>query len=62
MKARNGPTWQQSRLLDPDHDREAEFLLGLPPLPVQDVLLRQAEERLHRGVVRAGPDPAHRSA
>jgi hypothetical protein len=31
-------------------------------LPIQNIFLKQAEERFHRGVIRAGPDPAHRSA
>ncbi len=44
---------------DPDHDREAEFLSGLPPLGGQDVLLQQREEALHGGVVAAGTDAAH---
>jgi hypothetical protein len=46
--------------LDPGHDLEPEFLPGLPPFLIQDVLLQEREERLHRGVVRAGADPAHR--
>ena len=32
-----------------------------PALAVQDVLLQQREERLHGGVVAAGPDAAHRA-
>ena len=39
--------------LDPGHDREVQLLAGVPALAVQDVLLEQAEERLHRGVVSA---------
>ena len=37
----------------------AQVLAGGPPSAVEDVLLQQTEERLHRSVVRAGPDPAH---
>jgi hypothetical protein len=48
-------------LLDPNDDRESELISGLPPLPVEDVLLQEAEERFHRGVVGAGTDPAHRA-
>lgn len=46
---------------DPCHDRDAELLAGVPPLPVQDVLLGQAEEQFHRGVVAGGAASAHRS-
>jgi hypothetical protein len=49
-------------LLDPGDDREAEFVAGRPAPAVQDVLLQQAEERLHGGVVLAGADAAHRPA
>jgi hypothetical protein len=45
---------------DPDDDRQAQLLAGGPALTVQDVLLQQGEERLHRGVIAAGTDPAHR--
>jgi hypothetical protein len=41
-------------LFDPDDDRQAESFAGLPTAAVQDVLLQQAEERLHGGV---GADP-----
>jgi hypothetical protein len=43
-------------VLDPDDDREAEFGAGAPPPAVEDVLLQQIEELLHRSVVGAGPD------
>ena len=36
---------------DAGHDRQAQFLANDPLLTVQDVLLEQGEERLHRGVV-----------
>lgn len=42
-------------LLDPGDDRETEVLAGVPALPVQDVLLQEREERLHRAVVCARP-------
>jgi len=48
-------------LLDPGDHRQAEFLSGVPALPVQDVLLQQGEEGLHGGVVTARADPAHRA-
>ena len=35
---------------------------GSPGLAVEDVLLQESEERLHRGVVTTRPDPAHRAA
>jgi hypothetical protein len=47
-------------LLDPDHDREAEFLPGRPSLPVEDVLLQEGEEGFHPGVVAARADSSHR--
>ena len=47
--------------LDPGHDRDAQLLAGGPGAAVQDVLLEQREEALHRGVVAAGGDSAHRS-
>jgi hypothetical protein len=43
-------------VLDPDDDREGEFGAGAPPPAVEDVLLQQIEELLHRSVVGAGPD------
>jgi hypothetical protein len=49
-------------VLDPGDDREPELLPDLPAAPVEDVLLQQREERLHRRVVGAGPDAAHRAA
>ena len=45
---------------DPGDDGQAELVAGGPAAAVQDVLLQQREEGLHRGVVGAGPDPAHR--
>ena len=36
-------------VLDPGDDREPELLPGLPAAPVEDILLQQREERLHRG-------------
>src|SRR5215211_2342059 len=48
---------------DPDHDRKAQFLSALPASTVQDVLLQQREERLHRRVVgRLRPGPSIREA
>ena len=46
-------------LLDPCHDREPLLLAGRPPVAVEDVLLHECEERLHRGVITARPDPPH---
>lgn len=47
--------------LDPGHHhRQAQLLAGPSPLSVQNVLLKQLEERLHRGVVSAGSVPAYR--
>jgi len=46
--------------LDPDHDRQAQFLPGSSSLLVEDVLLQEGEEGLHRGVVAASADAAHR--
>ena len=48
------PASAMLRPLDPDHDREAHLLTSSPRAAVEDVLLRQAEERFHRGVVTAG--------
>ena len=45
---------------DPGNDRDPQFVAGPPPLPVQDVLLQQGEEGLHRGVVPSGTDSPHR--
>ena len=45
---------------DPGDDREASSSRVAQSLPVQDVLLQQGEEGLHRGVVAARTDPAHR--
>src|SRR3712207_7145716 len=41
---------------------QPQLIAGGPALAVQDVLLQQAEERLHGGVVGARSNPAHRSA
>ena len=48
-------------LFDPDNDGEAEFFAGLPAFAVQDVLLQQAEERLHGGVVGRHPSDRWKS-
>ena len=47
--------------LDPGDDRDPELLSGPPALAVQDVLLQQREEGLHRGVVPGRADFPHRS-
>ena len=47
--------------LDPDHDGQAQFFSGAPALAVQDVLLQQREERLHRRVIASSADAAHRA-
>ncbi len=44
---------------DPGDDREAQLLAGVPGLAAEDVLLQQAEEALHGGVVAGGADLAH---
>ena len=49
-------------LLDPDNDRLAQLFAGGPAVAVEDVLLQQAEEGLHRGVVGTRSDPAYRAA
>ncbi len=36
---------------DPGDDRDPEVLADLPALAVEDVLLQEAEERFHCGVV-----------
>jgi hypothetical protein len=41
---------------NPRRDGEAQFLAGGPAAGVQDVVLQQAEEPIHRGVVRADAD------
>ncbi len=46
---------------DPDHDGDPQLLAGIPGAPVEDVLLQQAEEALHGGVVTGRADTAHRS-
>lgn len=48
-------------LFDPGHDREAQLLSGGPAAGVEDVLLQQREERLHRCVVSCGADASHRA-
>lgn len=40
---------------------DPQLLPSRPDTPVQDVLLDEAEEGLHGGVVRTGHDLAHRS-
>ena len=47
--------------LDPGDDRNPELVSGPPALAVQDVLLEQREEGLHRGVVPGGTDLPHPS-
>lgn len=47
--------------LDPSDHRDPELFSGPPPLAVQDVLLQQREEGLHRGVIAGSADLAHRS-
>jgi hypothetical protein len=39
--------------LDPGHDRDPQFFASGPDPSVEDVLLQQREEALHRGVVAA---------
>lgn len=43
---------------DPGHDRAPQLLQGRPGPPVEDVVLQQAEERLHGGVVASGSESA----
>ena len=43
-------------LLNPGHDGDAKLFAGGPGLLVQDVLLQQAEEGLHGGVVNLDPE------
>jgi hypothetical protein len=45
------------RPLDPDHDLEPQFLPCLPPVFVEQVLLKECEEGLHGGVITAGSSP-----
>ena len=45
--------------LDPSDDGDAELLAGGPGLAVQDVVLQEAEEALHGGVVARCADFAH---
>src|SRR3954454_8952932 len=47
--------------LDPGDDRDTQLFAGGPGAPVEDVLLQQAEEGLHGGVVAGGTDAAHRA-
>ena len=47
-------------VLDPDDDLVGELGSRGPAAAVEDVLLEQRVERLHRGVVAGGRDPAHR--
>lgn len=46
---------------DPGHDGDQELLAGVPPFPVQDVLLEHAEEGFDGGVVTSGADSARGS-
>ncbi len=47
------------KLLDPGHDRDPQFLAGVPNSAVEDVLLKQREEGLHGGVVAGRADASH---
>jgi len=47
--------------LDPGDDRDPQLFSSPPPLAVQDVLLPQSEEGLHRAVVPGGIHFPHRS-
>ncbi len=47
--------------LDPGDDRGERFLASGPGLTFEDVLLEQAEEARHGGVVPGSTDSAHRS-
>src|SRR5699024_591985 len=47
--------------LDPDDDRDPYLFSSPPPLSIQDVLLEQREEGLHRRVVPGNADFPHRS-
>lgn len=47
--------------LDPGDDRDPQFLSGPPAFAVQDILLEQGEEGLHRGVIPGRTDLSHRS-
>ena len=47
--------------LDPGDDRDSELFSGPPALAIQDVLLQQREEGLHRGVVASSADFPHRA-
>ena len=46
--------------LDPGHDRDPQLVAGRPSLAIEDVLLEEREERLHRRVVAGRADLAHR--
>jgi len=46
----------------PGDDGEPELVAGGPAAAVEDVLLQEREEALHRGVVGAGADLTHRSS
>ena len=45
---------------DPGDNRDPQLVTGLPATAVEDVLLQQREEGLHRRVVTGGTDLAHR--
>jgi len=47
--------------LNPADDRDPQLITGRPRPPVEDVLLQQGEEALHRGVVPCRADLAHRT-
>ena len=42
-------------------DRDLQLFPCCPYTPIQNVLLEEAEEGFHRGIVFAGGDPAHGS-
>ena len=46
---------------DPGDDGDPQLFAGVPAAAVQDVLLQQAEEALHGGVVAGRPDATHRA-
>src|ERR1700733_1733704 len=48
-------------VLDPLGDGDRQLDLGPPPLPVEQFDLHRAPERLHRGIVVAVADGAHRA-
>jgi hypothetical protein len=53
------PTLAVVGALDPRHDRQPQFLPRRPPLPIEDILLQQGEERFHGRIISTCPDPSH---